>query len=69
MRWFKKSTKRGCEYDGVCDCGKIKEPTCKDCQWYRFLDNGYGRCSAVPEAPIIPWCKFSCWYFIKSPKA
>ena len=54
----------GCEFDSVCPCstGLLKK-TCESCVWYKMIDSGYGVCSAIPDAPVVPWCKFVCSFY------
>ena len=49
-------------------------PRCENCQFYIFIDSGYGRCRRFPpkevrswlgniietKYPVVEWCRKSC---------
>ena len=55
-----------CKFEDVCVCHDDDyRHNCDECRWYRMIDSGYGRCTAIPEAPTVPWCKFTCVHFAR----
>ena len=56
-----------CECEEYCPCKK-PHYGCFDCDWYRFLDSGFGYCIATPKVIIVPWCRAICSLFAKRDK-
>ena len=65
MKWFKGKGKEQpfCECENYCSCRQPPHHGCGDCDWYRFLDSGYGYCIAMPKVAVVPWCKITCSLF------
>ncbi len=48
-----------------CRCYADKKVLCFDCQFYRFIDSGYGYCMGLPTTTVVPWCKDPCALYKK----
>ncbi len=55
----------GCRWSDSCDClsKDSKKQKCEDCNWYKFVDSGFGFCKALPEPVIVAWCRDICSLF------
>ena len=53
-----------CRYCGV---NKATSNGCDACQYYRFIDSGYGWCRALPQFTLTAWCRDICSLYKEKP--
>jgi len=57
---MKKGKPISCRWSDCCRCEDDKSDYCQKCQFYWFIDSGYGYCRALPEFVLVGWCRDVC---------
>jgi len=63
--FWRKEKPLGCEWEECCDCSPDtdKERQCGKCEFYWWVDSGYGHCRVFPKFIVVAWCRDACSLF------
>ena len=64
LLFWKKRDESTCKWDGICKCHSTnKERRCDKCDFYWWVDSGFGYCRALPEFVVVAWCRDVCSFY------
>lgn len=52
-----------CLHTNFCSNCSITKQGCESCEYYKFVDSGFGWCIYNPEPVLTEWCRDICGQF------